>query len=94
MFRNKSIKSVITAITFGAMVSAGTYFFMPPPSSSYACDANLIWQLHQSVREAVELAVPSDAVNMTDVLSAMRHCLGNTLIAIDEDGNGSLSTYS
>ena len=50
MLRNKSIKSVITAITFGAMVSAGTYFFMPPPSSSYACDKREIGHV---VREVV-----------------------------------------
>ena len=59
MFRNKSIKSVVAAITFGAMVSAGTYFFMPPPSSSYACDT---FDIDHIVRDATKNAI-ADCLN-------------------------------
>ena len=38
MLEKKNVKTIVSAILFGATVSAGTYFFVPLPKDASACD--------------------------------------------------------
>jgi hypothetical protein len=39
MLEMKNMKTIVSAILFGAIVSAGTYFFVPLPKDASACDS-------------------------------------------------------
>ena len=42
MLKQVNVKTIVTAIVFGATVSVGTYFFLPPPTEAYACSQSTV----------------------------------------------------
>ena len=42
MLEKKNVKTIVSAIVFGATVSAGTYFFVPLPKDASACSASTV----------------------------------------------------
>ena len=37
MSKKIEVKTLVTGIVMGGMVSLGTYFFLPPPQDAFAC---------------------------------------------------------
>ena len=42
MIKNSKMKTLVTGILMGGMVSFGTYFLLPPPQDVHACDRSTI----------------------------------------------------
>ena len=64
MFKNTNLKRVSSTLIFGALMSVGTYFFIPTPSASYACAEKR--EVRSAIRQCMDGAIIRDGKIYTD----------------------------